>query len=91
MYVQICGFVWLMVCNCIEFQLESKKNELKIDSQAVIVSLYSTSTNKEQLTKVVGGVSGAVLSTIVRGFKLAFDMGRHLGSSIRRFFTRNYC
>lgn len=38
--------------NCIEFQLESKKNELKIDSQAVIVSLYSTSTNKEQLTKV---------------------------------------
>ena len=47
--------------------------------------------NKEQLTKVVGGVSGAVLSTIVRGFKLAFDMGRHLGSSIRRFFTRNYC
>ena len=47
--------------------------------------------NKEQLTKIVGGVSGAVLSTIVRGFKLAFDMGRHLGSSIRRFFTRNYC
>lgn len=47
--------------------------------------------NKEQLAKVVGGVSGAVLSTIVRGFKLAFDMGRHLGSSIRRFFTRNYC
>ena len=30
--------------------------------------------NKEQLTKVVGGVSGAVLSTIVRGFKLSFDM-----------------
>ena len=43
--------------------------------------------NKEQLAKVVGGV----LSTIVRGFKLAFDMGRQLGSSIRRFFTRNYC
>ena len=47
--------------------------------------------NKEQLTKVVGGVSGAVLSTIVRGCKGAVDMGRHLGSSIRRFFTRNYC
>jgi hypothetical protein len=47
--------------------------------------------NKEQLAKVVGGVSGALISNIVKGFKLAFDIGKNLGSSLRRFLTRNYC
>lgn len=38
-----------------------------------------------------GGISGTVISSIVRGAEYLLDLGRSLGSSIRRFITGNLC
>jgi len=50
-----------------------------------------TLTDKE-LNYIVGGaVSGALLSNIIKGVQLIFDLGRSLGNTIRRMITKNYC
>ena len=47
---------------------------------------------KEELKQVVGGsISGAVISSIFKGLDMMQELGRSLGSSIRRLFTRNFC
>ena len=38
-----------------------------------------------------GGISAAMINAIVRGATLLFEMGRSLGSAIRRCISRNYC
>ncbi len=38
-----------------------------------------------------GGLSGTVISAIVRAFTLALELGRSLGTAIRRSKTKNYC
>ena len=47
-------------------------------------------TNKE-LNLVIGGVSGAVLSSIIKGVSVILELGRSLGSAVRRMMTKNYC
>lgn len=48
-------------------------------------------TNKE-LNMIVGGsLSGAVISSILKGVDMMLELGRSLGSSIRRLFTKNFC
>ena len=47
-------------------------------------------TNKE-LNLVIGGVSGAVLSSIIKGASVILELGRSLGSAVRRMMTKNYC
>lgn len=47
---------------------------------------------KEELNFIVGGsLSGAVISSIVKGFDMMQEIGRSLGSAIRRFFSGKYC
>lgn len=47
-------------------------------------------TNKE-LNLIAGGVSGAVLTSIIKGATIIFELGRSLGSAVRRMMTKNYC
>lgn len=47
-------------------------------------------TNKE-LNLVVGGISGAVLSSIIRGASVILELGRSFGSALRRIITKKYC
>ena len=47
--------------------------------------------NKEELNNINGGTSGAVISSIIRTISTILDMGRMLGSAIRRLSTRRYC
>lgn len=47
--------------------------------------------NKEELNNISGGISGAVVTSIIRSVALILDMGKMLGSAIRRFATRRYC
>ncbi len=37
------------------------------------------------------GLSGTVISAIVRAFSLALELGRSLGTALRRSKTKNYC
>jgi hypothetical protein len=37
------------------------------------------------------GFSGTVISAIVRAFTLALELGRSLGTAIRRSKTKKYC
>ena len=48
-------------------------------------------TNKE-LSYIIGGsISGALLSNILKGVQLVFDLGRSLGNTIRRMIIKKYC
>ncbi len=48
--------------------------------------------NTEELNEIVGGsVSGAILSSVIKGVNLLFEIGRSFGSSIRRLVTKKYC
>ena len=48
-------------------------------------------TNKELNLVIGGSISGAVLSSIIKGASLIFEIGRSFGSSLRRMMTKNYC
>lgn len=48
--------------------------------------------NKEQLLKVTGGsISATLLNAIIRGVNVFLDVGRSLGSAIRRFLSGKKC
>ena len=38
-----------------------------------------------------GGISATMLGYIIRGFNMFTDLGRYLGSSIRRIYDNNLC
>lgn len=48
-------------------------------------------SNKELNLVIGGSISGAVLSSIIKGVSLIFEIGRSFGSSVRRMITKNYC
>lgn len=46
----------------------------------------------EELLKIIGGsVSAAMIASLVRGINALLDLGRSLGSAIRRVKERNIC
>lgn len=47
----------------------------------------------EELKNVNGGgsISGTVLNAIVRGITLALELGRSLGTALRRYVTKTPC
>ncbi len=48
--------------------------------------------NQEELKKISGGsISAAMLAAIVKGAETILDVGRSLGTAIRRIFTKNVC
>lgn len=52
--------------------------------------------SKEELIKTEGGsvesvLNGTILSTLVKGATVFFDIGRSLGSAVRRIFCGNIC
>ncbi len=49
--------------------------------------------NKEELMQVEGGflLNNTILSTLIRGANTFADIGRSLGSSLRRLFTSCLC
>lgn len=49
--------------------------------------------NREELILVVGGasISGTVLNAVVRAVNAALEVGRSLGTAIRRIKTGQYC
>ncbi len=49
--------------------------------------------NKEELILIIGGssVSGTVLNAVVRAINAALEVGRSLGTAIRRIKTRQAC
>lgn len=49
--------------------------------------------NKCELIEIQGGVSisGTFISSIVRGINAILELGRSLGSSIRRIGSNNLC
>lgn len=49
---------------------------------------------KEELMEIKGGtnyLSGSFISSLVRAGNTLLDMGRSLGTSIRRIFSGNVC
>ena len=47
---------------------------------------------KYELNQINGGsLSGAVISSIIRGASVVLEIGRSFGSAIRRFLTKQYC
>lgn len=47
---------------------------------------------KEEMLKISGGaISGTLFSSIVRGISSMLDLGRSLGSAIRRLTANNLC
>ena len=49
--------------------------------------------NKQQLVSVVGGVSisGTLINSIVKGVNAFLDLGRSIGTAIRRVTSGNIC
>ena len=48
---------------------------------------------KEQLIQINGGgwLTGTVLNAIIKGIGTIVDLGRNLGSAIRRISAKNVC
>ena len=48
---------------------------------------------KKELVEVHGGVNvnGATITALVRGMQMIFNIGRHLGSSMRRARSGRLC
>ena len=50
------------------------------------------SLNEEQLTNIQGGaITAAMLNAASRALSTILELGRTVGSSIRRLFSGNYC
>ena len=48
--------------------------------------------SKNEMKQIkAGGVSGALLTAIWKGITTVTDVGRYVGSSIRRFVSKNLC
>ncbi len=47
--------------------------------------------NKNQLIIIKGGVTGAMINSIARVIGTLLELGRSLGSGIRRIVSRNIC
>ncbi|HOZ54411.1 MAG TPA: hypothetical protein PKY25_03700 [Bacilli bacterium] len=49
--------------------------------------------NKNELTEIKAGasISGTLFNAIARGVTVFTDLGRYLGSAIRRISSKNYC
>ncbi|NLL45052.1 MAG: hypothetical protein GX247_05250 [Mollicutes bacterium] len=48
---------------------------------------------RNELLKIVGGISisGTLINSIVRGINALLEVGRSLGSAIRRIVSKNIC
>lgn len=47
--------------------------------------------DRKELNNISGGISGAVVTSLIRSITLILDIGKMFGSAIRRFATRRYC
>ncbi len=48
--------------------------------------------NKEELKQVVGGaISASLITAIIQGVNAFLEVGRSLGTAIRRTFSKNVC
>lgn len=48
--------------------------------------------NKQQLLEIDGGgISGTLLSSIIKGVTSIFDLGKSLGTALRRIIGKNIC
>lgn len=48
--------------------------------------------SEEELNKIYGGaISAALLNAFSRAISTILELGRTVGSSIRRFYSKNYC
>ncbi len=45
----------------------------------------------EELLEIKGGVSGAVITAVLSAIDKVFEMGRTLGTLIRRVVKQKYC
>lgn len=48
-------------------------------------------TNKELKNIIGGSITATMLGNIVRGVNSLLDLGRSLGTAIRRVYTNNLC
>lgn len=46
---------------------------------------------EEKMYYAGGGMSSALINALSKGISTFTDIGRYLGSSIRRFFNNNLC
>ena len=48
--------------------------------------------NKEELKQISGGaISAAMVSAIIKGVETVLEVGRCVGTAIRRVFSKNVC
>ena len=49
--------------------------------------------NKEELLEIRGGInfSGSLISSFVKGINVLLDLGRSLGTAVRRIALNNIC
>ncbi len=48
--------------------------------------------NKQELLQISGGaISGSLINAFIRGISTILDLGRSLGTAIRRIQTKQFC
>ena len=48
--------------------------------------------SKKELNEINGGsISGTLVTSIIRGISQIYEIGRGIGSAIRRFVTKRFC
>lgn len=49
------------------------------------------SIKEEKQIYAGSGISGTLMNSLLKGFNIFTDLGRYLGSSLRRIFSNNMC
>ena len=44
-----------------------------------------------QLFEIKGGISSTLINSVARMINTILDLGRTIGSAIRRIYSKNYC
>lgn len=49
--------------------------------------------NREELLVIKGGasISGTIINALVKGLSVVLELGRSLGTAIRRYQKKDYC
>ncbi len=48
-------------------------------------------TNEELINVKGGAISGTIISGIIKAFGIALELGRSLGTALRRYKDKNLC
>ncbi len=63
-----------------------------IQDHYAVIKEVNMELSREELKEINGGsISGAIITSVIKGIAKIYEIGRGIGSSIRRIITKRFC